>query len=142
MEGAINQTWTHRSSNSRTLRNRKPVPPNNILVFLPIDRDVIVARFALIRTPSYRIAVAEHGPIDRRPRQVPPSREIGLPQAHDPTFFAGVGDGDAVDGYFDVARGGVDVDAVVGVFGVVVDGGEFFEPLIWMMRTGGLQYMG
>lgn len=56
------------------------------------------------------------------------------------TVDAGVrlGDGDAVDLDFDLAGAREDVHPVVGVLGMVEDGGEFFIPLVWGLLVDGV----
>ena len=122
---------THQALNQPTFGQRSPIPPSDILDLLPLTQhSIIVLRTPLERTDRSGLTLLEEFPIHRRPGQIPPGREIRLPQTHHATFLSAVGKDDTVDLGADMSSSWQDVDAVEGVFGVAVDLNLFFVPCV------------
>jgi hypothetical protein len=122
---------TQHPNNLIALLNGTLIPPYRVFHLRSITQlDAVVARLAFIRTASLRQRLSKILPLHRRARQVPPSREAGLPQRHHPAAGLGVREDRAVEFDVDAPVGGEDVNAMEGVFRVVDDLGLLLEPLV------------
>jgi hypothetical protein len=68
------------SCDRRALSGRDPIPPYQILVFLPVKQDVEIFRLALVRALCHQIALPEVAHIDGTEGDVVPCRESCLVQ--------------------------------------------------------------
>lgn len=117
-----------RPRNRRDLRRRIPIPPYQIPIHLPVQHDIIVLRLTLVRAPRPRAAPVENGRVHGGWRQVVPRWQQRLDEVE---AVRGLGKDVAVEVDLNGAGRGEDINALGWVFGVDVNGGVFFVPLVW-----------
>lgn len=116
----------------KTFGRRQGVPPDQILVFLAVDHEVVIIGDALVRTLGHALAVTKVGRPQRRVGEVVAwwkTRLVEMDRGR------GLGEDVVAQRNTDGTGGGESVDAFEGVFWVDVDGNVFLEPLVWCDPT-------
>jgi hypothetical protein len=108
--------------------DREIVVPDNILVLLSIQNNIIVRGITLVRTRSDGGAGTKEGRVNRGEGEVIANFEASLVEMQS---VGGFGDGFAADADFNRASGGEDIDALEGILGVAKDGDVFLEPFVF-----------